>query len=169
MLETPKSIDPQEVYQLALRFPSIASRVIESMLPKVGRPIAEIEHSATEACQREADRLYGNVRWLNLAAAVTPLIGLLGTVWGMILAFMEFEMKANPQISELARGVYKALVTTLQGLAVAIPATGALAYFRSRVEELSMEASLLANHALADFRRSMQLRKKTRPNTESDA
>ncbi len=138
MLETPKSIDPQEVYQLALRFPSIASRVIESMLPKVGRPIAEIEHSATEACQREADRLYGNVRWLNLAAAVTPLIGLLGTVWGMIIAFYNTTQigPGKNKAEFLAEGIYIALVTTLGGLAVAIPAAIFAHYFEGRITSM---------------------------------
>ena len=86
----------------------------------------------------------------------------------MILAFMEFETKANPQISELAPGVYKALVTTLQGLGVAIPATAALAFFRSRVEELSMEATMVVSHIFADFRRTTQLRKKTRSSSDGD-
>ena len=90
------------------------------------------------------------------------MLGLMGTVWGMILAFMEFELKANPQISELAPGVYKALITTLQGLGVAIPAIGALAFFRSRVEELSTETTLLAAHVFSDYRRAAQARRKQR-------
>ncbi len=81
MLESPKQIEPQEVYQLALRFPSVASNVITAMLEKVGRPVVELEQATAGACQHEADRLYGRVRWLTLASAVTPLIGLLGTVW----------------------------------------------------------------------------------------
>ncbi len=135
MLDTPKSIDPQEVYQLALRFPSVASRVIESMLPKVGRPVAEIEQTASEACQREADRLYGNVRWLTLAAAVTPLIGLLGTVWGMIIAFYNTTQigPGKNKAEFLAEGIYIALVTTLGGLAVAIPAAIFAHYFEGRI------------------------------------
>jgi biopolymer transport protein ExbB len=84
----------------------------------------------------------------------------MGTVWRMIVAFMEFEAKANPQISELAPGVYKALVTTLQGLAVAIPAVGALAWFRSRIEELSAESVQLASHVFADVRRATVTRKR---------
>ncbi len=138
MLETPKSVDPQEVYQLALRFPSAAARVLESMLPKVGRPIAELEQSASEACQREADRLYGNVRWLTLAAAVTPLIGLLGTVWGMIIAFYNTTQigPGKNKAEFLAEGIYIALVTTLGGLAVAIPAAIFAHYFEGRITSM---------------------------------
>lgn len=127
-----------------------------------------VEKAMEDCAAEQAARSYRRIEHLSVISTLAPMLGLMGTVWGMIQAFMEFEMKANPQISELAPGVYKALVTTLQGLAVAIPATGALAYFRSRVEELSMEASLLANHVFADFRRSMQLRKKTRATSEAD-
>ncbi|MFO0944028.1 MAG: MotA/TolQ/ExbB proton channel family protein, partial [Pirellulales bacterium] len=80
-------LTPVELYRAAELVPSSAAKVLVDMLSKVGRPIAEVESEITESVQREADRLYGNVRWLTLAAAVTPLIGLLGTVWGLILAF----------------------------------------------------------------------------------
>jgi biopolymer transport protein ExbB len=127
-----------------------------------------VEKAMEDSAAEQSARSYRRIEHLSVISTLAPMLGLMGTVWGMIQAFMEFEMKANPQISELAPGVYKALVTTLQGLAVAIPATGALAFFRSRVEELSMEAALLANHVVADFRRSMQLRRKTRGNSDAD-
>ena len=153
---------------------SVASHSFLGYLLAAGLKEIELGYSAVEkamedAAAQQAARLMRKIEYLSMISTIAPMLGLMGTVWGMIQAFMEFEMKANPQISELAPGVYKALVTTLQGLAVAIPATGALAYFRSRVEELSMEASLLANHVFADFRRSMQLRKKPRATSEADA
>ena len=81
------TMSPAELFRTAELFPSPAGRILKELLTKVGRPIPEVEALINEATQREADRLYGNVRWLNLATAVTPLIGLLGTVGGMILAF----------------------------------------------------------------------------------
>jgi biopolymer transport protein ExbB len=135
ILDSPKSVDPQEVYQLALRFPSTASNIIESMLEKVGRPVTEIEQTVTNTAQREADRLYGRVRWLTLAASVTPLIGLLGTVWGLIIAFYDTtNLGAGHNRAEfLAEGVYIALVTTLGGLTVAIPAAMFAHLFEGRI------------------------------------
>ena len=121
-----------------------------------------------DASAEQAARCYRRIEHLAVISTLAPMLGLMGTVWGMILAFMEFETKANPQISELAPGVYKALVTTLQGLGVAIPATAALAFFRSRVEELSMEATMVVSHIFADFRRTTQLRKKTRSSSDGD-
>jgi biopolymer transport protein ExbB len=135
MLESSKPVDPQEVYQLALRYPSAAGRVLEGLLQKVGRPVLELEHATTETCQREADRMYNNVRWLTLATAIGPLLGLLGTVWGMIIAFYNTaQIGAGKNKAEfLAEGIYVAFVNTLGGLAVAIPAAFFAHYFEGRI------------------------------------
>jgi len=69
--------------------PSSASYVIRSMLVKVGRPQSEMENAVSEASQREATRLTQMTSWLSLAAAIAPLIGLLGTVWGITQAFYD--------------------------------------------------------------------------------
>ncbi len=85
----PGVMDPRCAYRLCQQYPSGASTVIRAMLLKIGRPHSEVEHAVAETSDREAERLYGNVRWLNLIAAVAPLTGLLGTVWGMIRAFYD--------------------------------------------------------------------------------
>jgi biopolymer transport protein ExbB len=132
------SFDPRQAYRVCQKYPSAASTVIRAMLLKVGRPHSEVEHAVAEASEREADRIYGNVRWLNLAAAVTPLMGLLGTVWGMIRAFHDTTQLAPGQnkADYLAEGIYVALVTTLGGLVVAIPAAIFAHYFEGRITYL---------------------------------
>ncbi|MCP4816739.1 MAG: MotA/TolQ/ExbB proton channel family protein [Planctomycetaceae bacterium] len=132
-----KSFDPRQAYRICQRFPSAAANVIRVMLLKVGRPHSEVEHAVAEASEREAERLYGNVRWLNLAAAVAPLMGLLGTVWGMIRAFHDTtQLQAGQNKADyLAGGIYAALVTTLGGLMVAIPAAICAHYFETRVQK----------------------------------
>ncbi|MEZ6135142.1 MAG: MotA/TolQ/ExbB proton channel family protein [Pirellulaceae bacterium] len=117
--ESSDSISPQGLFQHSENYPSVAARVLQDLLQKVGRPIPEMEAAVADGSQREADRLYSNVRWLTLAAAVTPLIGLLGTVWGMIIAFYNTtQLGAGSNKAEfLAEGIYVALVTTLGGLA----------------------------------------------------
>ncbi len=135
---SPKGFEPKEAYRVCQEFPSSASTVIRSMLLKVGRPLSEVERAVTEASDREASRLYSNVRWLNLVAAVAPLIGLFGTVWGMIKAFFETSLLTAGQNKSvvLAEGIYVALVTTLGGLAVAIPAAVFSHYFEGRIQNL---------------------------------
>lgn len=132
------ALDPRAAYRFCQRYPSSAAKVIRAMLLKVGRPHAEVEQAVSEACQAEADRLYTNVRTLNLAAAITPLLGLLGTVWGMI---QSFSVTANLPLGSnkgqaLAEGIYVALVTTFAGLAVAIPAAVLAHLFEGRILNL---------------------------------
>ncbi len=149
------AFDPRKAYRLCQQFPSAAANVIRSMLLKVGRPHSEVEHAVAEASEREADRLYSMVKWLVLAAAVAPLIGLLGTVWGMIDAFHGFtqlEISAN-RSEVLASGIYTALVTTLAGLTVAIPAAIFAHYFESRITTLFHEIDEMLFNLLPQIER----------------
>lgn len=155
-----------EATKLCEKQPGFMGRVLVAGLQESQLGYTAIEKAMEDAAAEQSARSYRRIEHLAVISTLAPMLGLMGTVWGMIQAFMEFEMKANPQISELAPGVYKALVTTLLGLAVAIPATAALAFFRSRVEELSTEATLLASHVFADFRRAAHLRKRTRPDSD---
>jgi biopolymer transport protein ExbB len=127
--------DPRKAYRLCKEFPSAAADVLKSMLEKVGRPVPELERAAEVAKDREASRLYANIRPISLAVTVTPLLGLLGTVQGMILAFYttaNLEAGAN-RASELASGIYVALITTFAGLSVAIPAAIIAHYLEGRI------------------------------------
>jgi biopolymer transport protein ExbB len=138
MAGKPEALDPRKAFQLCRRYPSTAATVIEAMLLKVGRRLTELEAAANQASHREADRLHANVRWLNLAAGVTPLLGLLGTVWGMIQAFFEtanLPVEAN-RAQMLADGIWTALVTTFAGLAVAIPAAILAHLYEGRIKKL---------------------------------
>lgn len=157
-----------DALQLCEKHPGFLGRLLHAGLDEVGSgSYNAVEKAMEDTAVEQSSRYFRRIEHLSVISTLAPMLGLMGTVWGMIQAFMEFEMKANPQISELAPGVYKALITTLMGLGVAIPATAALAFFRSRVEELSTESTLLAAHVFSDFRRSLQARKKSRSTAES--
>jgi biopolymer transport protein ExbB len=144
---------PDELFEACVRYPSAASRILRDMVQKLGRPIPEAEMAISEGTQREADFLYSNVRWLTLAAAVTPLIGLLGTVWGMIIAFYNTtQLGAGTNKAEfLAQGIYVALVTTLGGLAVAIPAAIFAHYFEGRITKMLAKIELELRRLIPRF------------------
>ena len=121
---------------------------------------AAVEKAMEDAAAQQAARLLRKIEYLSMISTIAPMLGLMGTVWGMILAFMEFERKANPQVSELAPGIYKALVTTLFGLIVAIPAIAAFGFFRNRIDELVAQTALAAEQVFADFKRALALKRR---------
>ncbi len=141
LANSPGGFDPRKAYRICQQYPSATATVIRAMLLKVGRPHSEIEHTVQETSEREAARLYSNVGWITLSAAVAPLLGLFGTVYGMIVAF-EKMTRLSPgmnRATELADGIYVALITTLGGLAVAIPAVIAAHYFEGKVQSIFHE------------------------------
>jgi biopolymer transport protein ExbB len=130
------TFDPRRAYKLCQEHPSAAANVIRAMLLKVGRPVAEIETTVAQASQREADKLYANVRWLNITASLATMLGLIGTIQGMIMAFHQLTLLSAEQdrTQVLAAGIYTALVTTFAGLCVAIPAAFFSHYFEGRIQ-----------------------------------
>lgn len=147
--------DPRQAYQLCKDYPSASANVIRAMLLKIGRPHSEVEQTVREASNREANRLYANVRWLTFSAAVAPLLGLLGTVWGMILAFHDTTQlpMGVDKGTYLAEGIYIALVTTLAGLVVAIVGASAAHLFEARIQTLFLEVEELLFHLLPQVER----------------
>lgn len=78
--------------------------------------------------------------WLKLFAAISPLLGLLGTVLGMVQVFKTIAAAASPDPALLAAGIWTALITTVMGLIVAIPALMAYYYLFLKVKEMRIEA-----------------------------
>ena len=143
-----------EAQQACRARPSFLSAVVEAGLVETPLGYSAVEKALEDASQQQAARLFRGLEYYTVIGTIAPMLGLLGTVWGMILAFMEFELKTNPQVSELAPGIYKALVTTLQGLCVAIPALAIYALLRNRVDELVAQTSLMAEHVFSGFKRA---------------
>jgi biopolymer transport protein ExbB len=102
---------------------------------------AEYRSAVEEAGEDQTGRLYRRIEVLNVIGAIAPMLGLTGTVLGMIEAFTtiaSLEGMARPQ--ELAGGIGQALITTLLGLLVAIPTMVAFSYFRNRIDSIIAEA-----------------------------
>jgi len=100
---------------------------------------------------RIADRLMSQVEWLADIAAIAPLVGLLGTVLGMFKAFggIASDVTAGAKPMVLAQGVSQAIVTTIFGLVVAIPALLAYAFFRRRAQKRIAEIEELCSESKA--------------------
>lgn len=118
---------------------SPAARVFAAAVRRWGRPVVEIEQAALDACEREVNHLRRYRRVFNGIATVGPLLGLLGTVFGLIRSFNDVAgagAMGRPDL--LARGFGEALITTAMGLLVAIPAMVLHWVFTSRVDRLAM-------------------------------
>ncbi len=145
MADDKSGLDPRRAYRICQKHPSAAATVLRAALLKVGRPQVELEQAVRDASEREAARLYANVRPLTLSVAVAPLLGLLGTVQGMIVAFHQTAagISSGNRAAELAGGIYIALITTFAGLCVAIPAACLAHYFEGRIQRLFLEVDEL--------------------------
>lgn len=119
------------------------TRVVSAGLTRCSRSMfgwLELKGALEEAGQEQVARLYRSTDGLGLIAAIAPMLGLLGTVVGMVGAFDTISSSqgfARPD--QLAGDISKALVTTLMGLSLAIPATTAFTFFRNRIDALSVE------------------------------
>jgi biopolymer transport protein ExbB len=116
------------------------ARVFAAGIRKWGKSAVEVEQAVLDEGERIANVLRRYLRVLNGVSTVSPLLGLLGTVWGMIEAFNVIANSPAMGRSEmLAGGISVALITTATGLLVAIPALIFYLYFVGRVDGLIME------------------------------
>lgn len=118
--------------------PSLVGRILSKGLDEYTNTSADIETSLVEAGERGLQVLNNNLSVLGLIARVAPLLGLLGTVIGMIAGFGTLEI-AGVGKEELAKAIRMALITTASGLAIAIPTIIASTYFRSRIRRITAE------------------------------
>ena len=135
--------------------PKPLGRIVRPAL-EGGGPSVEREKAVEDAGAREVDRLSANLRPLVVIGILAPLLGFLGTVFGMIQCFAEISVRegqADP--SDLAAGISQALITTAAGLIIAIPIQMAYNYLVTRVNDLVRNMESAANlvlEALADIR-----------------
>lgn len=123
---------------------SFLTRVFHTALRRCGTSpfgMLELRAAIEDAGSREVDKLHRSTDAIGLIAAVGPMLGLLGTVFGMIGAFGTIgDAEGASRSKELAGFMSLALVTTAQGLVVAIPATAAYQFFKRRIDRLASEA-----------------------------
>ncbi len=114
-------------------------RVVEVIVAHAGQPRADIKELAEEVGRRESADMEKFTGVVGIVASVAPLLGLLGTVWGMIQTFDVIQANGMGDIGRMAGGISTALVTTFGGLSVGIPALMGHRYLLSRVDELTLE------------------------------
>lgn len=137
--------DTGRTAQLCRENRSSLSRVVEAALRHRHASRSVAKEAMEESGRVEVSSLEAGLGALSTIAAIAPLLGLLGTVAGMITVFQDVAGTQNPDISILARGIWEALLTTGAGLTIAIPTYVAHRFLESRVDRHSRdleEASL---------------------------
>jgi biopolymer transport protein ExbB len=115
------------------------ARILHAGLMRAGRPVVEVEKALEDGAARENAALRSRVRPLAVVGSVAPLVGLLGTVVGMIIAFRTASVAGDEKAELLAQGIYLALLTTAAGLSIAIPALLLVAYFNAKIDRYFRE------------------------------
>jgi biopolymer transport protein ExbB len=133
---------------LCRRTDSPIARMIEKGIERIGRPMSDIQTAIENVANVEVAKLESGLPWLASISGGAPMIGFLGTVVGMVQVFID--MSANQtggiELAQLSAGMYVAMVTTVGGLIVGIPAYFAHNYLVARVEKMvfRMEATTIA-------------------------
>jgi len=113
------------------------ARMIEKGLMRIGRPLNDINAAIENVGKLEVSRLEKNVAGLATIAGAAPMLGFLGTVIGMIIAFYDMSMAGNNiDIALLSTGIYQAMITTVGGLIVGILAYVCYNILVAKVEKL---------------------------------
>ena len=134
--------------------PSFLSFVLMHGIAELEFGWTAVEKSLEDALAEQSARLFRKIEYLSVIGNIAPMIGLLGTVIGMIIAFQNVaSTQGTASAPQLAEGIYQALVTTVGGLIVAIPSIGAFAVFRNRIDQFVAEAAYVTQHVFAPLRR----------------
>lgn len=142
----------QEAYDFCEQNPGYLTNIMAAALPKLNHGFDSMEQAAHDVEEEESIKLHAKISWLSLIGNIAPLLGLLGTVSGMLQAFGTIERTANPSPSELAGGIKMALVTTMLGLSVAVPVMVGFFFFRNRVVKIILEIAAVSEDLLDRFR-----------------
>lgn len=146
----------QQAEQTCRQHPCFLTDVIRSGLQEAPFGYDAMEKAMEDSALEHSGRLMRKIEYLSLIGALGPLLGLMGTVWGMIQAFAEFAERANPSPADFAPAISEALVTTFLGLCVAVPSLAAYAWFRNKIDEMSSETALLSEHLMAPLKRLLR-------------
>lgn len=141
----------KEAFDLARNDNSYVARVLTAGMGRLQYGIEDAREAAynmLETIKASKEQL---IAYLATVGTLGPLLGLVGTVFGMILSFMELGQGSSPNAAKLAEGISHALVVTLLGVALAVPAIFCHAVFRNRLTRISMDTGNIADDLLTQM------------------
>lgn len=142
-----------EAVDLAAKDGSFLGRIISAALNEAGHGYGAMERAIEEAGDSQTTKVLRPIEYLNVLGNIAPMIGLFGTVYGMIVAFDKLQASGGkPDPAELAGGISTAMITTFWGLVVAIPALASYALMRNKIDALTSEGMLIAEQIISPFK-----------------
>ncbi|MCA9167806.1 MAG: MotA/TolQ/ExbB proton channel family protein [Planctomycetales bacterium] len=142
----------QEAYELAKTDESFLGQVLSAGLAKLSTSYPQAVEAMQEVGEEENMKIDHRLSYLSLIGTISPMIGLFGTVHGMINSFQVIAFSpTSPKPSELAAGISTALFTTLIGLFIAIPAIAVHSLLRNRFARLVLEVGILSDNLMSRF------------------
>jgi biopolymer transport protein ExbB len=140
--------------------PSVLGDVILAGLREVRQGFAAVEKAMEDSLHAHASRILRKIEFLSVIANISTMLGLFGTVVGLVLAFKKVaDTQGVARAADLAGGIYLALMTTIEGLAIAIPTVGLYAIFKYRADNLVAQTALLADYAFSEYKKQSQGRR----------
>jgi len=147
-----QSKDYQGAYELAKKDGSFLAKVLAGGMGKLSRGYEDAVAGMEQVAEDENMAIDHKLSYISIIGTTAPMLGLLGTVQGMVQAFSVIARSTvSPKPSELANGITLALVTTLEGLIVAIPAVIGFALFKNRQARLVLESNMIAENLMQRF------------------
>ena len=156
LTESLNSKDFDRAAELCRTDNSYLAEIVGAGLTQIGAMFGffDMQNAMQEASEREISKLHRKLEYLTFIASSAPMMGLLGTVTGMIAAFNQIaqtEGAARP--SQLAGGISEALVTTCLGLVVAIPTMFFVSLFRNRIQSYVAQTEVEVEKLMGQFRK----------------
>lgn len=146
------SKDYQGAYEFARSDDSFVARVLAAGLSRLNRGYEEAVEGMQEVGEEENMSIDHRLSYLALIGTISPMLGLLGTVTGMVAAFQVIARSTTqPKPAELADGISTALVTTLEGLVIALPAMIAYSLLRNRAQRYVLEVGMVSDGLMQRF------------------
>ena len=142
----------QEAFDLAKADDSMLGQMLAAGMAKLQQGYDKALENMGQVGEEENMKIEHRLSWIGLVGSISPMVGLLGTVDGMVASFMVIARStAQPKPSELAQGVSMALITTLVGLVLAIPAIISLALLKNRFSKLVYDVGVTAGNLMGRF------------------
>lgn len=143
------NLDPEEALRLCDENGSPIAQIFAHGVRKWGKSSVEVEQAIIDGGERQVSQLRAHLRVLNAVSTITPLIGLLGTVIGMIQCFNDIAASQSMgKADQLAGGIGIALLATAAGLAVAIPSLSMYQFLSGRLDSLTVDLDLLSQNVV---------------------